>query len=196
MIVLSSTSPTRRQLLRQAGLTFKTARPPVDEAKIKSTLREAGATARHVAESLAEGKAASVGEILPAAYVIGADQMLECDGAWFDKPTDHAAARAQLLSLRGKTHRLITAAALYTEGKLAWRYSETAELTMRDFSDAFLDHYLDQTGETVLRSVGGYQLEGSGAQLFSTITGDYFTILGLPVIPLLNALRQAGALPE
>jgi septum formation protein len=196
MIVLASTSTIRRHLLRQAGLTFKTARPPVDEGEVKSSLRAAAATANFVAETLAERKAVGVAEILPAAFVIGVDQMLECENRWFDKPTDRAAAREQLQALRGKTHQVITAAALCAEGKLAWQYCETAELTMRDFSDRFLDRYLELVGEAALRSVGGYHLEGLGAQLFDRIKGDYFTILGLPMIPLLNALRQAGALPE
>lgn len=195
MIVLSSTSATRRLLMRQAGLTFKTAKPPLDEAHIKKTLRQAGASAQQVAEQLAEGKATSVGEILPAAFVIGADQMLECDGNWFDKPHSREAAREQLSALRGKTHRLFSAAALTTEGKLSWTHCEIAELTMRDFSDAFLDRYLDLVGDAAMLSVGGYQIEGLGAQLFETIVGDYFSILGLPLIPLLGALRQAGALP-
>ena len=196
MIVLSSTSSTRRKLLSQTGLYFKTAKPPVDEAIIKSALKKAGANAAHVADTLAENKANSVGAIIPGAYVIGADQMLECDGQWFDKPEDRDGARRHLQSLRGKTHLLITAAVIAFEGRIVWRHSETAKMTMRDFSDAFLDQYLDKAGEGLTRSVGAYELEGAGAQLFDRVEGDFFSILGLPLIPLLGALREAGALPK
>jgi septum formation protein len=196
MIVLSSTSEVRRRLLREAGITFKTAKPPVDETTITAALRGSGASACQVAASLAESKAISVAAILPGAFVIGADQMLDCDGQWFDKPVDLAAARRQLLALRGKTHRLVCAAALVAEGKVQWQHAETAELTMRDFSEAWLDLYLTRVGEAILSSVGGYHLEGLGAQLFDKVQGDYFSILGLPLIPLLAALRQAGALPQ
>ncbi len=196
MIVLSSTSPTRRKLLSQAGLYFKTAKPPVDETAIKAALRQAGANAAEVAGTLAENKASSVGAIIPGAYVIGADQMLDCEGEWFDKPGDRDGARRHLQSLRGKTHRLITAAVIAYEGRIVWNHSETAKLTMRDLSDAFLDHYLDKAGDGVCQSVGAYQLEGIGAQLFERIEGDFFSILGLPLIPLLGALREVGALPK
>jgi len=196
MIVLSSTSATRRKLLSQAGLYFKTAKPPVDETVIKAALKQAGANAAQVADNLAESKANSVGAIIPGAYVIGADQMLECDGDWFDKPGDRDGARRHLQSLRGKTHLLITAAVISFEGHIVWRHSDTAKMTMRDFSDAFLDQYLDKAGDGVSHSVGAYQLEGAGAQLFERIEGDFFSILGLPLIPLLGALREVGALPK
>jgi septum formation protein len=195
MIVLSSTSATRRRLLSQSGLHFKTAKPPVDEAAVKTTLREAGASAADVAAKLAESKAESVGAILPGAYVIGADQMLECDDAWFDKPVGLDGAKRHLRALRGKTHHLITASAIAYEGRIVWRHTETAKMTMRDFSDAFLDRYLEKAGDGVTHSVGAYELEGIGAQLFDRIEGDFFAILGLPLIPLLSALRAAGALP-
>jgi septum formation protein len=196
VIVLASTSPTRRTLLRQAGLQFKTARPPVNEDTITAKLKKAGATAEQVALNLAEGKAMSVGQIVPGAYVIGADQMLECEGKWYDKPNDAKAARAQLESLRGKTHRLVTAVVITYEGNVIWSHTEVAQLTMRKFTDRFLDLYLESQPEDSLVTVGGYQLEGLGAQLFDKIEGDYFSILGLPLLPLLTALRQAGALPK
>lgn len=196
MIVLSSSSATRRKLLSQTGLYFKTAKPPVDESVIKATLKKAGASAAQVADNLAESKANSVGMIIPGAYVIGADQMLDCDGVWFDKPEDRDGARRHLQSLRGKTHSLITAAVIAFEGRIVWRHTETAKMTMRDFSDGFLDQYLDKAGEGLTRSVGAYELEGAGAQLFERIEGDFFSILGLPLIPLLGALREAGALPK
>jgi septum formation protein len=196
VIVLSSTSATRRKLLSQAGLHFKTGKPAVDESVIKAALKQAGASPLDVADTLAESKANSVALILPGAYVIGADQMLECDGQWFDKPADREGARVHLQSLRGKTHQLITAAVIAHEGKIIWRHAETARMTMRDFSESFLDQYLDKAGDGALRSVGAYELEGAGAQLFEKIEGDFFAILGLPLIPLLAALRQAGALPR
>ena len=196
MIVLASSSATRRKLLSQTGLYFKTANPPVDEAVIKTALKQAGASAPEVAGTLAESKANSVAAILPGAYVIGADQMLDCEGQWFDKPADRDGARRHLQSLRGKTHQLITAAVIAHEGKIVWRHTETARMTMRDFSETFLDQYLDKAGDGALRSVGAYELEGAGAQLFERIEGDFFSILGLPLIPLLGALRQAGALPK
>lgn len=194
MIVLASTSPTRRTLLRRAGLHFKTARPPVDEAAITAKLRSSGASAREVALKLAETKAMSVGRVLPGAFVIGADQMLECDGDWFTKPTDAKIAKEQLRSLRGRTHTLVTAVALTNGGNMLWSHAERADMTMRPFTDGFLDSYLESLTEDTLTSVGGYQLEGLGVQLFDDIKGDYFSILGLPLLPLLAALRQAGAL--
>jgi septum formation protein len=196
MIVLSSSSPIRRQLLTQSGLTFKTAKPPINEDLIKAKCRADKKDAVSVAEILAESKAVGVADILPGAFVIGADQMLDCDGEWFDKPTDLAAARAQLRALRGRTHCLISAVALVGEGKTLWKFQDRASMTMRDFSDNFLDHYLEKSGDAILGSVGAYKLESMGAQLFERIEGDYFTILGLPLIPLLGALRQAGAIPS
>lgn len=196
MIVLSSSSTTRRKLLTQTGLHFKTAKPPVDETVIKTKLKNAGATAEQVAENLAESKANSVAAILPGAHVIGADQMLECDGVWYDKPASREGAKAHLKSLRGKTHKLITAAVIAYEGRIVWRLVDTAHMTMRDFSDEFLDRYLEKAGEGVIHSVGAYQLEGAGAQLFDKVEGDFFSILGLPLIPLLAGLRETGALPK
>jgi septum formation protein len=196
MIVLSSSSPVRRQLLRQAGLRFKTARHAFDEAQHKIARRRAGASAEQVARELAESKAGSLTERLPGAFVIGADQMLECDGVWFDKPADAADARRQLLALRGKTHRLISALAVTGDGKLLWSYAEGASLTMRNFSDLYLDLYLQALGPEALQTVGAYHFEGLGAQLFERVQGDYFTILGLPLLPLLGALREIGALPR
>jgi septum formation protein len=196
MIVLASTSASRRKLLSQTGIYFDTAKPPVDEAPIKAKLKEGGASAADVAEALAESKANSVAEILPGHYVIGADQMLESGGVWFDKPASRDEARTHLQTLRGKTHQLITAAVIAHEGRVIWRHTEMAQMTMRDFSDDFLEQYLDKAGEGLTRSVGAYEVEGVGVQLFATIEGDYYSILGLPVVPLLIALREAGALPK
>jgi septum formation protein len=132
----------------------------------------------------------------PGRYVLGADQMLECDGTWFDKPADRDAARAQLLALRGRRHHLVSAAVLALDGERIWHQADRAELVMRDFSTDFLERYLELAGEAACASVGAYQLEGVGAQLFSRVRGDFFTILGLPLLPVLAILRQHGMLPS
>jgi len=131
---------------------------------------------------------------MPDAVVIGADQVLDCDGKWFDKPGGRDSALRQLKELRGKRHRLVTAVAVAAKGAVAWKHVEAATMTMRVFSDAFLADYLDRAGEAAWGSAGGYQLEGLGAQLFAKIEGDFFAILGLPLLPLLDHLRRAGAL--
>jgi septum formation protein len=188
-LILASGSPTRAKLLSAAGLTFSIERPPVDEEAAKASLRAEGFTARDQADALAELKALAVSRRMRG-MVLGADQILSLDGAAFDKPKDLAEARAQLLSLRGKTHTLITAAVIAVDGAPIWRRIETPKLTMRDFSDVFLDHYLAQMGEEALGTVGGYKLEEQGAQLFSTVEGDYFSILGLPLLAVLSFLRE------
>ena len=166
----------------------------VDEAGVKAALAgETGNSAR-VAEVLAELKAVRVSARRPGMIVVGADQMLDCDGTWFDKPADRAAARGHLLALRGRTHRLTSSVVAVRDGRLLWRHTEAARLTMRNFSEDFLDRYLDQAGESVLTSVGAYRLEGLGAQLFMATEGDFFTILGLPLLPLLDFLRENGEL--
>ena len=147
-----------------------------------------------VAEVLAELKAVRVSTRRPGALVIGADQMLDCDGAWFDKPADRDAARAQLLALRHKTHRLTSSVVAVRDGRRVWHHTESAKLTMRNFSEGFLDRYLEQAGAAVLSSVGAYQLEGLGAQLFLQVEGDFFTILGLPLLALMDFLRENGEL--
>ena len=190
MIVLASGSATRRQLLERAGLDFVVDTAPVDEAAVKRAFTDPTLAA----EALAELKAVRVSPRHPGALVIGADQMLDCDGAWFDKPEDAAAARRQLVRLRGHRHRLTSAVAVVKDGRCLWRHAEAAELAMRPFSDAFLDRYLAAAGPAVLGAVGAYHLEGLGAQLFSAVTGDYFTILGLPLLPLLGFLRDHGEL--
>lgn len=189
-LILASASTSRAAMLRQAGLDFAIRPARIDEEEIKLSMKSEGVSLRDVATALAELKAHRISSAEPLDFVIAADSMLACDGRWYDKPVDMAAAREQLQSLRGKTHELVTAVALARGGSVIWRQIEVARLTMRDFSDAFLDAYLAQAGDAVLSSVGCYQLEGLGAQLFSRIQGDYFAILGLPLLPLLDILRE------
>ena len=191
-LILASGSSVRARLLSEAGVAFRREVAAVDEAEIKTTLKAEGANATMAAETLAELKAQRVSRRHPEALVIGADQILDCDGTWFDKPADAAAARATLLALRGRSHLLLSSVAVVRGGERLWHRNERAALLMREFSDAFLDAYLAAAGETALQSVGAYQLEGLGAQLFARIDGDYFTILGLPLLPLLDFLRNHG----
>jgi septum formation protein len=194
-LVLASGSAIRAQLLRAAGVAFEVRRPPVDEEAVKAALRAQGLSPRDQADALAEAKAVAVSRLQPGCFVLGADQMLALEDAVFDKPADRAGARAHLQRLRGRTHRLISAAVIARDGEPVWRRIETPSLTMRAFSDAFLEAYLDQVGEAAYASVGAYQLEGLGAQLFARIDGDYFSILGLPLLAVLDFLRENGALP-
>lgn len=193
-IVLASASSARAALLRAAGIPILVDAAAIDEAEVKASLRAAGAGAAAVAETLAELKAQRVARRHAGSLVIGADQVLECDSVLFDKPLEPAAAQAQLLALRGRRHRLVSAVVLVRDGGRIWHHVDRAELTMREFSTGFLDRYLDAAGEAALSSVGAYQLEGVGAQLFAAVDGDYFTILGLPLLPLLDILREQGVL--
>jgi septum formation protein len=139
-------------------------------------------------------KALEVAVRHPGRIVLGADQMLECDGEWFDKPSDRPAAAQQIARLSGRSHRLVSAVVAIRDGGPTWRFVESAELTMRRLTPAFIDSYLDKVGDKALSSVGGYQIEGPGIQLLSTIKGDHFTILGLPLLPLLDFLRSEGVI--
>jgi septum formation protein len=190
-LVLASGSAARRAMLAAAGVPVARIDPPaVDEAAVRESLAAEGASVGHVAETLAELKAVRAGRRHPDALVLAADQMLEtADGEWLDKPADRATARARLRTLSGTTHRLVTGAALVWEGRRVWHHVDEARLTMRPLSDAFIDAYLDAEGEAALGSVGAYRIEGPGLQLFSAIAGDHFTILGLPLLPLLHVLR-------
>jgi septum formation protein len=178
-------------MLEAAGLDFAVEVPRVDEAAAKTGLRAEGATPRGQAVALAELKALSV-SARHKGLVIGADQMLALEGQAFDKPRSAEEAREHLVQLRGRTHELITAAAVARNGVVIWRHIDTPRLTMRAFSDAFLDDYFVRAGEGALTSVGAYQLEGLGAQLFDRVEGDYFSILGLQLLPLLAFLREHG----
>jgi septum formation protein len=190
-LILASGSAARRRMLEDAGLAFEVMSPRVDEEAAKASYRAAGLRPRDQADALAEIKALSVSRSRPE-FVIGADQMLALEGEVLDKPKDAAEAREHLLRLRGRTHELITAAVIAREGAVIWRHIDTPKLKMRAFSDAFLDDYLARAGERVLTSVGAYQLEGLGAQLFERVEGDYFSVLGLPLLPLLAFLREHG----
>ncbi len=191
-LVLASKSAIRARLLTGAGLRFQVSPPALDEAAIKQSLKADGADARAVAETLAEMKACKVSLSRPEALVIGADQVLECNRRLYDKPADIDQARVQLRELRGERHRLHTAAVVARAGQPIWRQLSTPTLTMRAFGDGFLEQYLAETGTGITLSVGAYQLEGLGIQLFSAIEGDYFSILGLPLLPLIGFLRQHG----
>jgi len=186
----------RGDILRGAGVVFVTDPSTVDEAPIKQRCRKDRLDAGQAAMTLAQAKAAEVAARHPGALVIGADQILECGGRWFDKPENPDAARQTLISLRGRRHKLVNAVTVIRDGEFLWRHTETATLTMRDFSDAFLDHYIEDGGPDILASVGAYRLEQSGAQLFTAIEGSYFTILGLPLLALLECLRRHGVLEK
>ncbi len=196
-LVLASGSPTRRRMLEAAGVPVVVDPPDVDEASLRAELARRRASTEKAVLALAAAKARAVAARHGAdALVLGSDQILELTGRWLAKPRSVEEARAQLRDLRGRTHRLVTGAVLLRGGREVWRGVDVAELTVRPFSDAFLEAYLGEAGEEVLGSVGCYRLEGIGAQLFSAVRGDHFTILGLPLLSLLEALRREGVLME
>jgi len=194
MIVLASASRARRRILDGAGVDFRVEPATLDERAVKLDARRDGRTAGECAALLAEAKALEVARRHPDALVIGADQMLECDGEWFDKPRSMDDARHQLVRLRGRTHTLHAAIAAARGGTVRWRHVEPSHLAMRRFGDAFIDAYIAAMGEAICDTVGGYELEGRGAQLFEHVAGDHFAIQGLPLLPLLSFLRREGAL--
>jgi len=195
-LVLASTSAFRRRMLQAAGLSFSAVAPGVDEAILKRDLgaQIPPAGASDVAAALARAKAQAISAHIPSALVIGADQVLELGGELFDKPGDLVAARQQLQRLRGKPHRLHTAVALAEGGNIVWSRTEVPTLHMRAFSDGYLDGYLAAAGPSILGTVGGYEIEGCGIQLFARVDGDHFTIIGLPLLPLLAELRKRGVI--
>jgi len=193
-IVLASTSAIRRAVLAGAGVAFEAVSPGVDETTIKDSLLAEGVSPRDIADALAEAKAVKVSLKRPG-LVIGADQTLDFEGRLFDKAETVEEARARLQELRGHTHRLHCGMVVARDGRPIWREVVTSTLRMRPFSDAYLDAYLERNAPDVLSSVGCYQLEGEGVQLFDRIEGDYFAILGLSLIPLLDLLRRHGAAP-
>jgi septum formation protein len=193
-IVLASQSASRKAILTGAGVPFEAASPGVDEDALKAELLSRGATPRDVAAALAEAKALALPRA-PDELVIGSDQTLEFEGRLYDKAASVEEARERLKLLRGRTHRLEGCVVVARAGQAIWRETATSTLAMRDFSDAFLEDYLATEGPAALGSVGCYRLEGPGAQLFTRIEGDYFAILGLPLLGLLDLFRREGALP-
>jgi septum formation protein len=195
-IVLASASTVRRRLLEEAGLEIEVEPARIDEGEIKAAMRAHNSPGETTAIELAARKAKAVSARHPGALVIGADQILERAGHWFDKPVDREAARQQLKNLSGQYHRLVSAAVAVEDGREVWHFAGIATLHMRALSDEFVETYLDRVGPAAMATVGAYQLEGLGAQLFDRIEGDYFTILGLPLLPLLAFLRRRGVLPS
>ena len=190
MIVLASTSATRQTMLRNAGLAFTAVAPQVDEAELMAA--NSHWLPRETAIRLAEAKALDVSRRHAGALVIGADQVLALGEKIYGKPRDRAHCQQQLQELRGKTHALISAVVVARDGKTLWTHADEALLRMRDYSEDFLARYLDAIGSDCTTSVGGYKIEGRGVQLFQSVAGDHFTILGLPLVPLLAQLREAG----
>lgn len=187
--ILASASPARKAVLERAGVSFEVRPARVDEDELKHSLKAEGIPAKNIAEALAEAKAIKVSQALPDALVLGGDQILVCNDLLFDKPRDLDNAAGHLAALSGKWHHLETALVMAEEGKAIWRNLDTAKLKMRTLSNSFIQSYLAQVGDAALTSVGAYQLEGLGAQLFEKIEGDFFTILGLPLLPVLQQLR-------
>ncbi len=190
MLILASQSQTRKALLQQAGLIFSTAPAHLDERSLEDAAIAAGGDGRDVALLLSQRKAQAVSTLHPGALVIGADQTLSLGPQLLHKSSDRQGAAEQLDQLKGKTHRLHAGVSLVRDGSVLWSDIQSAELTMRDFTDAERDDVLGREGDAVLTSVGGYCLEGPSIRLFETVSGDYFTILGLPLLPLLSALRS------
>ncbi|MBI1171105.1 septum formation protein Maf [bacterium] len=195
-LLLASQSPIRLTLLRNAGLQVEPHPARIDEEALRTALAEEGASSRDIADALAEAKALKLAGRHPEALVLGCDQILALGSRIFSKAETRAEARQQLADLSGHTHHLLSALVLYDKGKPIWRHVGVARLTMRESSDAFLESYLDRTWPEIAQSVGCYQLESEGIRLFSAIEGDYFTILGLPLLPLLNYLSLRGFIPS
>lgn len=193
-LVLASGSRIRAELLENAGLSIEIDPADIDERAVEEPLLKAGFSPEDLALVLAEAKANDVSERRQGDLVIGADQILAFEGERHTKPENMEAARRQLLAFSGKTHELLSAVVISKDGEAVWRHVSIARLTMRDLSPAFVGHYLAQVGDIALSSVGAYQLEGPGVQLFEKIEGDYFTVLGLPLLPLLAELRKLNVL--
>lgn len=191
-LILASLSPFRAQMLKNAGLVFSVHGAAFDEREIENKIGEVNA---HVlACELAKAKAEDVSKRFPFSLIIGCDQTLELDGQVLHKPFDMEDARRRLLALSGKTHFLHSGIALYKNGALVWSHVETANMKVRVLEPAFVGRYLTRAGTAALSSVGAYQVEGEGVQLFEKIEGDYFTVVGMPLLPLLNKLRQLGVI--
>ena len=192
-LILASTSQIRRQILDGAGVDYEVKPSHVDEASIKASMLQNDVSPRDIADALAEAKAMKISQFNPG-FVIGADQIMVMDKKIYDKPKNMLDARERLLSMRGKTHYLVGAVVICENGQSVWRHMSKTSLHVRDFSDEFLDEYLSAEGEGVLSSVGAYKFEGRGAQLFSKVEGDFFSILGLSLLPVLDYLRMRGVI--
>ncbi|MCA0026534.1 MULTISPECIES: Maf-like protein [unclassified Mesorhizobium] len=193
-IILASGSPFRKAMLLDAGIDVEAVAPEVDERALEAPLQGSGASPEDVALVLAEAKATEVSERRPGALVLGCDQTLSLGDEVFHKPADMEGARRHLLALSGRTHQLNSAAVLVRDGEVLWRHVGIASLTMRKLDPAFIGRHLARVGSRALSSVGAYQVEGEGIQLFEKIEGDHFTVVGLPLLPLLAELRTLGAI--
>lgn len=193
-IILASGSPFRKAMLVNAGVAIEAVPAEVDERALEAPLQDSGISPEDVALVLAEAKATEVSERRPGALVLGCDQTLSLGDELFHKPADMESARRHLLALSGKTHQLNSAAVLARDGEILWRHVGVASLTMRKLDPAFIGRHLARVGAKALASVGAYQIEGEGIQLFEKIEGDYFTIVGLPLLPVLAKLRELGAI--
>ncbi len=193
-LILGSGSKTRARILRNAGVAFHACKPDFDEKPVRDGMARAGTSAADCALALAIGKARVVSRCVGSDLVIGSDQILECDGRWFGKPDNRDQAFDQLVALSGKMHRLVCGVAAVKKGRVIWAHDEQATLSMRKLDQNVIVHFLSAMGDDAMQSVGGYQIEGLGVQLFEFIEGDFFTVLGLPLFPLLGFLRRQGVI--
>ena len=194
VLILASASPFRKAMLENAGVEVEAVPAELDERAVEAPLQDSGVSPEDVALVLAEAKALDVSARRPGALVLGCDQTLSLGDRVFHKPRDMEDARRHLLSLSGKTHQLNSAAVLARDGAVLWRHVSVASLTMRELDPRFIGRHLSRVGEKALASVGAYQIEGEGIQLFEKLEGDHFTIVGLPLMPVLAALRELGAI--
>ena len=192
-IILASGSPIRKQILEDSGVIFEVIVKPIDEASIKNSMVHEGASNLSIVSALAELKSIKVSSETPG-LVIGADQIMVFEGAIYDKPKTIEEARERLIAVRNKPHYLMGSVVVSERGVSVWRYNSTVELRVRSFTDKFIDNYIDQEGDSLLQTVGAYRFEKRGSQLFSSVKGDFFSVLGLPLLPLLDYLRTRNAI--